>query len=102
MFERPVAEADLRLAAVLRALISVGTALHLTGPGMDRLSRCALTECRLPFGDFTRGGRQRYCSPACASRDAARRHREPLTYSRRVPRRGPDTPTGVAAESTRR
>jgi predicted RNA-binding Zn ribbon-like protein len=65
----------LRLAAVLRALISVGTALHLTGRGMDRLRRCALTECRLPFGDFTRGGRQRYCSPACANRDAVRRHR---------------------------
>ena len=68
-------DSGLRLAAVLRALISVGTALHLSGRGMDRLRRCALTECRLPFGDFTRGGRQRYCSPACANRDAVRRHR---------------------------
>jgi predicted RNA-binding Zn ribbon-like protein len=66
---------DLSLAGVLRALISVGTALHLTGRGMDRLRRCALTECATPFGDFTRGGRQRYCSPACANRDAVRRHR---------------------------
>ncbi|MGH3759630.1 CGNR zinc finger domain-containing protein [Actinophytocola sp.] len=68
-------DSDLRLGAVLRALISVGTALHLTGRGMDRLRHCALTECRLPFGDFTRGGRQRYCSPTCANRDAVRRHR---------------------------
>lgn len=66
---------DLSLAGVLRALISVGTALHLTGRGMERLRRCALEECRGPFGDFSRGGRQRYCSPACANRDAVRRHR---------------------------
>lgn len=66
---------DLPLAGVIRALISVGTALHLTGRGMTRLRRCALEECRGPFGDFSRGGRQRYCSPACANRDAVRRHR---------------------------
>jgi predicted RNA-binding Zn ribbon-like protein len=86
-------DASLRLAAVLRALISVGTALHLTGRGMDRLHRCALAECRRPFGDFTRGGRQRYCSPTCANRDAVRRHRA---------KSGPATPPGVAAESTPR
>lgn len=68
-------DADLSLAGVLRALISVGTALHLTGRGMERLRRCALTECNNPFGDFSRGGRQRYCSPPCANRDAVRRHR---------------------------
>lgn len=68
-------DADLPLAGVLRALISVGTALHLTGRGMDRLRRCALEECGNPFGDFSRGGRQRYCSPGCANRDAVRRHR---------------------------
>lgn len=68
-------DADLPLAAVLRALISVGTALHLTGRGMDRLHRCALTECVRPFGDFSRGGRQRYCGSTCANRDAVRRHR---------------------------
>lgn len=66
---------DLPFAGVLRALISVGTALHLTGRGMTRLRRCALDECRSPFGDFSRGGRQRYCSPGCANRDAVRRHR---------------------------
>jgi predicted RNA-binding Zn ribbon-like protein len=68
-------DADLPFAGVLRALISVGTALHLTGRGMSRLRRCALAECRSPFGDFSRGGRQRYCCPACANRDAVRRHR---------------------------
>ena len=62
-------------ARKLRALISTGTALHLTGRGMTRLRRCALEECRAPFGDFSRGGRQRYCSPSCANRDAVRRHR---------------------------
>jgi predicted RNA-binding Zn ribbon-like protein len=66
---------DLTLAGVLRALISVGTALHLTGRGMTRLRRCALAECASPFADFSRGGRQRYCSPGCANRDAVRRHR---------------------------
>jgi predicted RNA-binding Zn ribbon-like protein len=66
---------DLPLAAVLRALISVGTALHLAGRGMDRLRRCALADCARPFADLTRGGGQRYCSPRCANRDAVRRHR---------------------------
>ncbi|OLF19457.1 CGNR zinc finger domain-containing protein [Actinophytocola xanthii] len=66
---------DLTLAAVVRALISVGTALHLSGRGMDRLRRCALRDCARPFADLTRGGAQRYCSPRCANRDAVRRHR---------------------------
>jgi hypothetical protein len=47
-------DSGLRLGAVLRALISVGTALHLSGRGMDRLHCCALAECRRPFGDFSR------------------------------------------------
>ncbi|MCX4471607.1 CGNR zinc finger domain-containing protein [Micromonospora sp. NBC_01655] len=63
------------LSAVLRALIGVGTALHLTGRGMDRLGRCALDECRTIYADLSRTGRQRYCSPRCANRDAVRRHR---------------------------
>ncbi|WP_031465660.1 CGNR zinc finger domain-containing protein [Sciscionella sediminilitoris] len=65
----------LSAAGVVKALISVGTAVHLTGRGMHRLGRCALEECRAVFADFTRGGRQRYCSPGCANRDAVRRHR---------------------------
>ena len=66
---------DLDLAGILRALLSVGTALHLTGRGMHRLGRCAVPECARPFADVSRTGRQRYCSPACANRDAVRRHR---------------------------
>ncbi|MFE6686317.1 CGNR zinc finger domain-containing protein [Streptomyces sp. NPDC057743] len=65
----------LGLGAVVRAVVSVGTALHLTGRGMDRLGRCALAECGRVYADFTRGGRQRYCCHACANRDAVRRHR---------------------------
>ncbi|MFK3984613.1 CGNR zinc finger domain-containing protein [Micromonospora sp. NPDC050397] len=63
------------LATVLRALVSVGTALHLAGRGMGRLGRCALVDCATIYADTSRGGRQRYCSPACANRDAVRRHR---------------------------
>jgi predicted RNA-binding Zn ribbon-like protein len=67
--------ADLPLGDAVAALISVGTALHLTGRGMHRLGRCAVDECGSVFADFSRTGRQRYCSPACANRDAVRRHR---------------------------
>ncbi|MFI6814551.1 CGNR zinc finger domain-containing protein [Nonomuraea sp. NPDC050328] len=63
------------LGSVLFALISVGTALHLVGRGMHRLGRCAVTECATIFADTSRTGRQRYCSPRCANRDAVRRHR---------------------------
>lgn len=65
----------LPLAGALRALISVGTALHLAGRGVHRLGRCAVAGCERPFADFSRTGRQRYCSPACGNRDAVRRHR---------------------------
>ncbi|MEN3611584.1 CGNR zinc finger domain-containing protein [Plantactinospora sp. ZYX-F-223] len=63
------------LGAVLRALVSVGTALHLAGRGMSRLGRCAADGCRTIYVDTSRGGQQRYCSPRCANRDAVRRHR---------------------------
>jgi predicted RNA-binding Zn ribbon-like protein len=66
---------DVSLGAVLRALVAVGTALHLTGRGMGRLGRCAREGCSLIYADVSRGGRQRYCTPACANRDAVRRHR---------------------------
>ncbi|GAA4950745.1 CGNR zinc finger domain-containing protein [Actinoplanes utahensis] len=65
----------LPLAAALRALVSVGTALHLAGRGMHRLGRCAVTDCDRPYADTSRTGRQRYCSVACGNRDAVRRHR---------------------------
>lgn len=66
---------DLPLSGVLAALFSVGTALHLTQRGMSRLGRCAAHDCEHVFADVSRNGRQRYCSPACANRDAVRRHR---------------------------
>lgn len=68
------------LPAVLAAVISVGTALHLTTRGMHRLARCAAGDepgdsCRNVVVDVTRNGRQRYCSVRCANRSAVRRHR---------------------------
>jgi predicted RNA-binding Zn ribbon-like protein len=73
-------DANDSLPDVLRAVISVGTALHLTTRGMHRLRRCAagLTEgdpCTAVVVDVTRNGRQRYCSVRCANRAAVRRHR---------------------------
>jgi predicted RNA-binding Zn ribbon-like protein len=69
------------LPHVLAAVISVGTALHLTTRGMHRLGRCAARDgaagggCRNVVVDVTRNGRQRYCSVRCANRAAVRRHR---------------------------
>lgn len=73
-------DADQSLAHVLEAVISVGTALHLTTRGMHRLARCAAgndpgDSCRNVVVDVTRNGRQRYCCVRCASRAAVRRHR---------------------------
>ncbi|KAA9085293.1 CGNR zinc finger domain-containing protein [Microbacterium radiodurans] len=73
-------DSDQRLPQVLRAVIAVGTALHVTTRGMDRLRRCAAGEvpgdgCRSVVVDVTRNGRQRYCSVRCANRDGVRRHR---------------------------
>ncbi|GGB27387.1 hypothetical protein GCM10011492_17160 [Flexivirga endophytica] len=71
---------DQTMPHVLRAVISVGTALHLTTRGMHRLARCAAgatpgDPCTDVVVDITRNGRQRYCSVRCANRDAVRRHR---------------------------
>ncbi|WP_036970025.1 CGNR zinc finger domain-containing protein [Promicromonospora kroppenstedtii] len=63
------------LSAVLRAVISVGTSLHLVTRGMHRLARCASEPCTNVVVDVTRNGRQRYCSVRCANRAAVRRHR---------------------------
>lgn len=68
-------DAGQSLPAVLEAVISVGTALHLAGRGMHRLGRCAASPCRRVVVDVTRNGRQRYCSVRCANRDAVRQHR---------------------------
>jgi len=62
-------------SAIVAAILSAGTALHLVGRGMGRLGRCAAEGCARIYADTSRGGKQRYCSPACANRDAVRRHR---------------------------
>ena len=66
---------NIALGGVIRALVSVGTALHLTGRGMSRLARCAAADCSLAFADTSRTGTQRYCGTVCSNRDAVRRHR---------------------------
>ena len=76
------------LPDVLRAVISVGTALHLTTRGMHRLHRCAAAEmprnpCAAVVVDVTRNGRQQYCSVRCANRAAVRRHRAKAARQRR-------------------
>lgn len=63
------------LPDVLAAVISVGTALHLTTRGMERLHRCEAEPCTAVVVDVTRNGRQRFCSVRCANRAAVRRHR---------------------------
>ncbi|KIQ13798.1 CGNR zinc finger domain-containing protein, partial [Rhodococcus sp. MEB064] len=70
---------ELPLADVVRALVSVGTALHLVGRGMHRLGRCDAADCDRVYADFSRTGRQRYCGTACSNRDAVRRHRAKAT-----------------------
>lgn len=80
-------DADQSLPHVLEAVISVGTALHLTTRGMHRLHRCAAgmdpeDPCRNVVVDITRNGRQRYCSVRCANRAAVRRHRTRLSATR--------------------
>lgn len=63
------------LAGILAAVISVGTAMHLTARGMHRLGRCAAEDCDRVYADVSRNGTQAYCSPRCGSRTAVRRHR---------------------------
>lgn len=60
---------------VLRAVINLGTALHLVTRGMSRLGRCQAPPCANVVADVTRNGRQRFCSVRCANRAAVRRHR---------------------------
>lgn len=69
-------EPGLPLASVLRTLICVATALHLSGRGMHRLGRCSAQGCNTAYADFSRTGGQRFCSPACGNREGVRRHRE--------------------------
>ncbi|HEY3686065.1 MAG TPA: CGNR zinc finger domain-containing protein [Streptosporangiaceae bacterium] len=64
-----------RHSAILTGATIVAAAQYLTAHGMHRLGRCALPECPNAYADFSRPGRQRYCSHTCANRDAVRRHR---------------------------
>ena len=78
---------DQSLPHVLFAVISVGTALHLSTRGMHRLGRCTAGEapgdpCSAVVVDITRNGRQQYCSVRCANRAAVRRHRARATATR--------------------
>ncbi|MGO3151209.1 MAG: CGNR zinc finger domain-containing protein [Galactobacter sp.] len=73
-------DSDQSVAEVLRSVIGVGTALHLTTRGMHRLHRCEAgfhpgDPCDNVVVDVTRNGRQRFRSVRCANRDAVRRHR---------------------------
>ncbi|WP_438486119.1 CGNR zinc finger domain-containing protein [Streptomyces sp. S186] len=54
-----------------------GTTAHRasTPPGPTWPRRRNRPECGRVYIDFTLGGQQRYCSHACANRDAVRRHR---------------------------
>lgn len=70
---------DESVGQVLRAVISVGTALHLATRGMHRLHRCEASPCTRVVVDVTRNGRQRFCSVRCANRAAVRRHRARLS-----------------------
>lgn len=63
------------LPYVLKAIINVGTSLHLVTRGMSRLGRCEASPCTNVVVDVTRNGRQRFCSVRCANRAAVRRHR---------------------------
>ncbi|MGW6282143.1 CGNR zinc finger domain-containing protein [Kribbella sp. NPDC055071] len=66
---------DVPVGRLVATLISTGTALHLAGRGITRLGRCDADGCDNVYADLSRTGRQRYCTPACANRDAVRRHR---------------------------
>ncbi len=63
------------LAQVLATMVFGRAALHLSLHDMGRLGRCRRDGCDRAYVDLSRSGRQRYCSPGCANRDAVRRHR---------------------------
>jgi predicted RNA-binding Zn ribbon-like protein len=63
------------LAHALKAWGSVATATHLVTRGMGALGRCQADDCTRIYADVSRAGTRRFCSPACANRQAVRRHR---------------------------
>lgn len=66
---------DASFGLTLAGATSAAAAQFLCERGMHRLGRCADAGCGRAFVDRSRPGRQRYCSPNCANRDAVRRHR---------------------------
>lgn len=62
-------------ARIVCTMLSVGTALFLIERGTDAIATCAAEGCQTVFADRSRNRTQRYCSPACANREAVRRHR---------------------------
>jgi predicted RNA-binding Zn ribbon-like protein len=73
---------DASFAATLAGATSAAAAQYLTDRGMQRIRRCALTDCTNAFVDFSRPGTQKYCSHGCANRGAVRRHRATSRTSR--------------------
>lgn len=59
----------------LAGATTAAAAQYLCDKGMQRVGRCASADCGRAFVDFSRPGRQRYCTHACANRDAVRRYR---------------------------
>lgn len=66
---------DAPFGRTLAGATSAAAAQFLCDRGMQRIGRCAVLECNVAFLDRSRPGRQRYCTPACANRDAVRRYR---------------------------
>ena len=65
----------IRFWEAMHAMILMGTALHFITRGPHRLGRCESPECHRVYVDTSRPGTQRFCSTACANRQAVRRHR---------------------------
>lgn len=71
----------------LAGATTAAAAQYLCDRGMGRVGRCACAGCGRAFVDFSRPGQQRYCTHACANRDAVRRHRSRSRRGSRVPDR---------------
>lgn len=63
-------------AETLAGATTAAAAQYLCDRGMHRVGRCAAADCEQAFVDFSRPGKQRYCTHVCANRDAVRRYRE--------------------------
>lgn len=66
----------------VNCLVSIATVLA-DAEGAMRIGECASTTCRHVFVDFSRAGRQLYCSRRCATRSHVEAHRARLQRSAR-------------------